>query len=157
MPATAKLSAKDIQQICNSMRHCRVLGITVQKIEGKQITVMLPYSDNIVGNPDSGVISGGALTTLLDTTCGMSIYAALGELVIAPTLDLRIDYMSTAKPRMPLYARAEAYRITKNIIFCRGFAFQDDENKPVAQCAATFMRLAPETIENPAAVPYFEK
>ena len=101
-----------MQRVIDAIRHCVVLGVKVQTINDKQITLELPYSDKIVGNPESGVIHGGALTTLLDTACGMSIPLALGEFSLSPTLDLRIDYMTAAQPGMTVYGRAETYRVT---------------------------------------------
>ncbi|ARN76468.1 thioesterase [Oceanicoccus sagamiensis] len=130
-----------MQMIFDAIRHCKVLGITIDSVEGKQLTSKLPYSKKIVGNPATGVIHGGALTTLLDTTCGMSVPIALGEFRISPTLDLRIDYMSAAKPNLDIYGRAEVYRITKNVVFSKGIAYQDDEHQPIAHCVATFMLL----------------
>ncbi len=131
----------DIQTIFNEFRHCKNLGLQVVEAHNKQVIVALPYSDQIIGNPETRVIHGGAITTLLDSTCGMSVPLALGEFFIAPTLDLRIDYMTAAKPDLTIYAKAEAYRITKNIVFTRGIAYQDDESRPVAHCVATFMPL----------------
>lgn len=130
-----------IQQIVNAIRHCTVLDFQVRNIEGKQLTIELPYSDKLIGNPESGVIHGGALTTLLDTTCGMSIPIAMGKFQIAPTLDLRIDYMTAATPQQAIFAKAEAYRVTRNVVFCKGIAYHDDESKPIAHCVAAFMRL----------------
>ncbi len=137
-----------MQMIFDAIRHCKVLGIKIDSVKGKQITSRLPYSENIVGNPATGVIHGGALTTLLDTTCGMSVPVALGEFVLSPTLDLRIDYMSTAKPNLDIYGRAEVYRITKNVVFSKGIAYQDDETKPIAHCVATFMLLTKEVTDS---------
>lgn len=148
MPAKANVTIDYVQDILGALRHCHVLGLTVQSIDKRGITIALPYSDRIVGNPVTGVVHGGALTTLLDTTCGMSLLIALDELVIAPTLDLRIDYMTSAKPHQTLYARAELFRNTRNVLFCRGIAYQDDIEKPVAHCVATFMRLSQDVIEN---------
>lgn len=139
-----------MQRVFDAIRHCVVLGLKVTKIEGKQLTVALPYSDMIIGNPDTGVIHGGALTTLLDSTCGMSLPLALGEFQIAPTLDLRIDYMTAATPGLTVYGRAEVYRITQNVIFAKGIAFQDDEDKPLAHCVATFMRLPKDITDSKA-------
>ena len=146
---TTDFNVETMQTIIDSIRHCVVLGFKVQSINGKQLTIELPYSDNIVGNPESCVISGGALTTLLDTSCGMSIPLALGEFAVAPTLDLRIDYMTAAKPGMTVYGRAETYRITNNVVFSKGIAYQDDVNKPIAHCVATFMRLSKDVIDGP--------
>ena len=141
-----------LQKIIDSLAQCRALGIHVREITSGRVTLELPYDEKIVGNPVSRVIHGGALTTLLDTNCGMSLVARLGQIVIAPTLDLRIDYMTTAKPDMPVYSHAEVFRDTKNVIFCRGIAYQDEIEKPIAHCVATFMRLDKETLQNSNAV-----
>ncbi|MDG1773726.1 MAG: PaaI family thioesterase [Oceanicoccus sp.] len=130
-----------MQTIFDAIRHCKVLGIKIHSIEGKQLTTRLAYSEQIIGNPVTGVIHGGALTTLLDTTCGISLPIAMEEFTICPTLDLRIDYMSAAKPHQDIFGRAEVYRITKSVVFAKGIAFQEDETKPIAHCVATFMRL----------------
>jgi uncharacterized protein (TIGR00369 family) len=135
-------SIATMQTIVDHIRHCVVLGIKVESIEDKTITLSLPYSEKIVGDPDSKVVHGGAITTLLDTACGMAIPLGMQDFQIAPTLDLRIDYMTAAAPEQTIYGRAETYRITKNVVFCRGIAFQQDDSKPIAHCVATFMRLS---------------
>jgi acyl-coenzyme A thioesterase PaaI-like protein len=38
----------------------------------------VPYRADLVGDPASGVIAGGVITTLLDHVCGMAIGAAMG-------------------------------------------------------------------------------
>ncbi len=39
----------------------------------------LPYDEKLVGNPDTGVLHGGAITALLDACSGASVFAALTE------------------------------------------------------------------------------
>jgi acyl-coenzyme A thioesterase PaaI-like protein len=41
------------------------------------MTTVLPWSPAIVGNPQNGAVHGGALTTLMDTTCGMATLCVL--------------------------------------------------------------------------------
>lgn len=133
-----------LQSIVDVIRHCVVLGFKVREIDGKKLVIELPFSENIIGNPDKRIVHGGAITTLLDTTCGMCIPVALKEFQIAPTLDLRIDYMKAARPDLSIFACAEAYRVSDNVVFTRGIAYQDDETQPIAHCVATFMRLSKE-------------
>mgnify|MGYP003385223671 FL=1 len=130
-----------MQDVVDAIRHCAVLNVTVESIADTEITLKLPYSEKLVGNPGSGVVHGGVLTTLLDTACGMSVPVGLGEFLLCPTLDLRIDHMSTAQPEAAIYARAAVYRLTDNIIFSRGAAYQNNKQRPIAYCVATFMRL----------------
>jgi uncharacterized protein (TIGR00369 family) len=136
-----------IGHMLKAVRHCQVLNIQFISASNGQLTLELPYSEHIVGNPDSGVIHGGALTTLMDTTCGFVIPISLERFSICPTLDLRIDYMTAAQPNKSVFGRSELYRVTENVIFSRGIAYQDNIDKPIAHCVATFMRLPPEVTQ----------
>lgn len=146
MTDQAKILFEQMQLIIPALNHCALLDIEVLSADVGKLSLLLPYSQKIVGHPETGVIHGGALTTLMDTTCGFAAVAALGQLAIAPTLDLRIDYMGPAEPGKAVIGEAEAYRVTRNVIFARGQAFHDGQkDKPIAHCTATFMRLDTQT------------
>ena len=141
-----------IRDVVESLKHCETLGIKVIEAELSRLKLLLPYDEKIVGNPETGVIHGGALTTLLDTACGFAAVCALDEFAIAPTLDLRIDYMRPATPNKAVVADATAYHVTQNVIFARAVAFHEGEkDRPIAQCTASFMRLDPQTHNTPKA------
>ena len=129
------------QRFLSALRHCQVLGLQVHTASAEGLTLRLPYSQHIVGNPDSGVIHGGAITTLMDTTCGISTVRVLPEFEICPTLDLRIDYMHPAEPGKDVFGFAECYRVTPHVIFTRGYAYQDDPAQPIAHVVGAFMRM----------------
>ena len=133
-----------IRQLVEPLKHCKALGIQVIAAEKYKLTLALPYKDALIGNSDTGVIHGGVLTTLLDTACGFASVAALDEFELAPTLDLRIDYMRPATPHKTVIAEALAFSVTTSVIFSRALAFHEDErDKPIAGCTASFMRLKP--------------
>lgn len=125
------------------LRHCQALGMTVEQADESGLVIKLPYSELIVGNPVTGVVHGGAITTLMDTCCGISTVCYLEELEVCPTLDLRIDYMHPAESGKPIYGFAECYRVTPAVIFTRGVAYQDRRDKPLAHVVGTFMRMGP--------------
>jgi uncharacterized protein (TIGR00369 family) len=131
------------KKVTEAIRHCNELDMRVISADKGKLTLELPYSENIVGNPETGVIHGGAITTLMDSTCGFTAPLALDGFQICPTLDLRIDYMAKAIPHRSVFGSAEAYRVTENVIFVRGVAWQDSPDQPIAHCVATFMRLDP--------------
>ncbi len=135
------LILEQAQRFLMALRHCQVLGIQVHDASPLGLTLRLPYSRQIVGDPESGVIHGGAITTLMDTTCGISTVCALAAFEVCPTLDLRIDYMHPAEPNKDVFGFAECYRVTPNIIFTRGYAYQDDPTQPIAHVVGTFMRM----------------
>jgi uncharacterized protein (TIGR00369 family) len=125
----------------SALRHCQVLGLTLKSASEEGLTLVLPVRPRIVGNPLSGIIHGGALTSLMDTACGMSTLCVLPQFEVCPTLDLRIDYMHAAQPHKDVYGFAQCYRVTPDVIFTRGFAYQDDPDQPIAHVVGTFMRL----------------
>jgi acyl-coenzyme A thioesterase PaaI-like protein len=53
--------------------------MSVHSADAQGLILRLPYSPQIVGNPETGVIHGGAITTLMDTTCGISTVCVLPE------------------------------------------------------------------------------
>lgn len=129
------------QRFLSALRHCQVLGMQVQHAGPAGLTLCLPYSQQIIGNPDTGVIHGGAITTLMDTTCGISTICVLEDFEICPTLDLRIDYMHPAEPHKDVFGFAECYRVTPHVIFTRGYAYQNDPEQPIAHVVGAFMRM----------------
>lgn len=128
--------------------HFHALGMRFTAVEEGGAKMQLPYSDAIVGNPETGVVHGGVITALLDSCCGFAAISCLDHLCFCPTLDLRIDYMGMAVPGRTIYAEARVYRSTRHVIFCRGKAYQDDPQKPLAYCVANFAQLDPEVVKN---------
>jgi uncharacterized protein (TIGR00369 family) len=128
------------QAFTDLVPHNRALGLELTDFDRAGIVVMrLPYRPELIGNPDNGVLHGGAITTLLDAAGGASVFVALWSPDPIATLDLRIDYMKPAAPLLDVYARTHCYRLTKSVAFVRGTAYQNDESDPIATMAATFM------------------
>ena len=129
------------ERFLSALKHCQLLQMRVAKADADGMTLVMPWSAAIVGNPQTGAVHGGALTTLMDTACGMSTLCVLPEFEVCPTLDLRIDYMHAAEPHKDVYGFAQCYRVTTDVIFARGFAYQDDPGQPIAHVVGTFMRM----------------
>ncbi|MGY4526536.1 PaaI family thioesterase [Pseudomonas sp. TE21394] len=136
--ATLKAMA---ERFLSALQHCQLLQMRVGQANADGITLVLPWSPAIVGNPQTGAVHGGALTTLMDTTCGMATLCVLPRFEVCPTLDLRIDYMHPAEAGKAIYGHAQCYRVTRDVIFTRGTAYQDDPAQPICQVVGTFMRL----------------
>ncbi len=114
------------------------LGIELVSLE-PQVVLKIPYREDLIGDPETGVIAGGVVTTLLDTTCGWATAVALTELTTIATLDLRIDYMRPAEPGKAIFATADCYKLTRSVAFLRALAYDDDPSDPVAAAQAAFM------------------
>jgi len=121
--------------------HCKELNTSVVSVDlaNRRVTMKLPYDAKLVGNPATGVLHGGAITSLVDTVCGAALMASLDKLVAVATLDLRIDYLRPATPEQDVLATAEVYRMTRQIAFIRATAYHDDPGNPIASCVGAFM------------------
>jgi len=123
--------------------HTNSLDVTFYKYDedSGKISLKMPYHESLVGNPDTGVIHGGAITTLLDTCCGAAVAICIADESVSPTLDLRIDHMTAAEPHKAIIAEAEVYRMTKSIAFVRGCAIEEGSGIVLANAVATFMLM----------------
>jgi uncharacterized protein (TIGR00369 family) len=119
--------------------HMRQLGFEITSIQGGLCLAQLPYAEDLVGDPETGVVHGGVVTSLLDSAGGAAVLSAVGEPLPLATLDLRIDYLRPSKPGHAVRAKVECYKHTYNIAFTRGVAFDADEADPIASMAATYM------------------
>ncbi len=128
-----------LEQALAAFPHAQAIGMTLEPQPDGRLLVGAPYDERLIGDPATGVIHGGVVTTLLDTGCGVAAGLKLKGKAWVATLDLRIDYMRPSKPGHAIKARCECYRLTRSVAFCRGVAFDDDEADPVATAAGAFM------------------
>jgi len=134
-----KRSVQFTRAFSDGVPHNRALGLTIVEMAKGATTFKLPYDAKLVGNPDTGVLHGGAITALLDAASGAAVFAALATWVPIATLDLRIDYLKPAEPHRDVFARAECYKLTKNVAFTRAIAYHDSAENPIASSVGTFM------------------
>lgn len=119
--------------------HNAALGLEMIAATADGVEMRMPWSPDLVGNPETGVIHGGAVTSMVDAACGAAVFLALVPPRPIATLDLRIDHLRQATPKMDVICRATCERITTHIAFVRAIAHQGDPDAPFAMVAATFM------------------
>lgn len=121
--------------------HNRALGLEMVVLEDGEARMRLPYSPDLVGNPETGVLHGGPITSLMDACCGAAVFMKLPTPVPIATLDLRIDYLRPATATQDVLAHAVCFRLTRNVAFVRGFAYhaESGEEDPIASAAGAFM------------------
>ena len=115
------------------------LGFTAVEITPNRAVVKVAYREDLIGDPETRVIAGGVVTTLLDHTCGQAVFASDARPDSVATLDLRIDYMRRAEPGLDIVVAAHCYRTTASIAFVRATAYDRDPDDPVATAQAAFM------------------
>ena len=121
-----------------ALPHAQALGLDIQKVADGEAVIAMPYDPKLVGDPSTGVIHGGAVSTLMDTCGGAAVMSHPAGLHGTATLDLRIDYMRPATAGQTITATATCYHVTRSIAFVRAVAVDDDTDRPVATATGAF-------------------
>ena len=103
-----------------------------------EVVVRLPYSPTLRRANDSDDIHGGVLAALIDITAHAAVAVQTGRM--APTVDLRIDYLRPA-PGVALFATGRTLRVGRAIARV-DVEIRTGESTVVAVGRGTFSTLA---------------
>lgn len=126
------------RKFISALPHSAALGMNLVDVGRGVASIEMAYDPRFVGDPDAGIIHGGAVSALMDTCGGLSVISRDADVLGTATLDLRIDYMRPATPGQAIRAEAECYHITRSVAFVRAVALDDDRDRPVATAAGAF-------------------
>jgi uncharacterized protein (TIGR00369 family) len=128
-----------VQKFISLVPHGQALGIQIVSCDPAlgRCVLRQPWREELVGDPATGILHGGVITALLDTLAAACVLAR--AIVPQATLDLRIDYLRPATPRIELVGDASCYRVTRHVAFVRGVCHQGEPEHPVANLTATFV------------------
>ncbi|WP_417726620.1 PaaI family thioesterase [Roseovarius sp.] len=129
---------KIARQFMEAIPHSLALGMRLTNVGEGTADIEMDYDPRFVGDPETGVIHGGAVSALMDTCCGAAAMSHPASPGGTATIDLRIDYMRPATPGQMIRAHAECYHITRSVAFVRARAMDEDDARPVATATGTF-------------------
>jgi uncharacterized protein (TIGR00369 family) len=133
---TAKIQMA--RQFMLAIPHARDLGMELTELEDGVATITMPYDERLIGDPETGVLHGGAVAALMDSCCGAAVMCHPSNPGGTATIDLRVDYMRAATLGQALSTTATCYHITRSVAFVRAITVDEDTENPVAMATGTF-------------------
>jgi len=127
--------------LASKFGHGAALGLDYRAHGEDWVELALPWAEELVSIPATGVIATGAIVSLVDTCSGTAVWTRMGGFRPVVTLDLRLDYLRPAAKGETVIARCDCYKLTRHVAFVRGIAHGGDPERPIAHSAATFMTI----------------
>jgi uncharacterized protein (TIGR00369 family) len=104
-----------IQQLNAMIPFHGFLGLQLVDAREGQVRLLVPYRDEIVGDPTRPALHGGVLSTLVDACGGFAVWTQLaGADDRVSTIDLRVDYLAPAGPEA-LVAEGRVVRVGNRV------------------------------------------
>ena len=133
------LREEKVKRALASIPYAGELGI-YPILMGEELTLVLPYSPNIIGNPMLKALHGGAVGAFLETCAivGLGVLGEGEELSLPKPIGINIDYLRRGKPQ-DTYARAVIGRLGSRVANVRVKAWQDSLQTPISILHGNFL------------------
>jgi uncharacterized protein (TIGR00369 family) len=118
------------------MPYAGFLGLRA-RLAGDELTIMLPYSDPLIGNPNIPAIHGGVLGALMEITAMTELAMAEGLSRQPRPIDVAIDYLRSGRP-LDTFARAQIKRLGRRVANVHVEAWQESRTRPIASLHGHF-------------------
>lgn len=135
--------ADDMQALLDQIPYAKFLGIQAE-IKGNELTTILPFQDNLIGNPLLPAIHGGVLGTFLEFSSVIQLLFQTSCETLPRTVDISVDYLRSGKPR-EMYGRAIVTRQGRRVANVRAEIWQEEKARPIAACHGHYLLIPSET------------
>ena len=126
-----------MNQIVDVIPYARFLGVEVERRDGA-LECVLPFRQEIVGNPALPAVHGGVLGAFLELTALLHLLDDSGSERVPKPITFSVDYLRSAGPATTR-ARAEIFKLGRRIANVHVVAWQDDPARPVAAGIGKFL------------------
>lgn len=144
-----------LNALVHGVPYIQFLGIDFDR-RGDELTAIMPFKDDLIGNPFLPALHGGATAAFLEVTAIIGLSWAMlwdeieggklnpdklvhGDMPRLPkTIDFTVDYLRSGLPR-DAYARAQVNRSGRRYASVHVEAWQDNRARPFAQATGHFL------------------
>ncbi|VDC30038.1 PaaI family thioesterase [Pseudogemmobacter humi] len=135
-----------LRETAAAIPYLAFLGIRFETA-GNELTGVLPYAPDLIGNPLIPALHGGVTAAFLEVTAitglvwsglRQGVIAVQAPVILPKTIDLTIDYLRPGTAR-DAFARARINRSGRRYASVHVEAWQDEPDRPFAQATGHFL------------------
>jgi acyl-coenzyme A thioesterase PaaI-like protein len=128
---------RDVNALMQAIPYARFLGITVDQ-RGNEVTTVMHFSENLIGNPVLPALHGGTIGAFLETTAIAQLAFEIAGDALPKPIGLTIDYLRSGRP-VDTYGRAVITKQGRRVATVHAEAWQDDRSRPIAAAHGHFL------------------
>ena len=153
MPESAKevrAQLKIVREVYGNLPFNRLLGLKVEFLEIDRAGFSFSMKNELIGNTVHGILHGGVISTVLDTTGGMTATGSALERMLnhskdeiikwiarVGTIDLRVDYLRPGRGSQ-FHSTGTVMRTGRKVAVTR-MELKNQENKLIAVGTGTYI------------------
>ena len=126
-----------MNELLDRLPYARFLNLQTQ-MNGDEVTVVMPFADQWIGNPMLPALHGGSTAALLEMTAMAQIALAFPSSRLPRPINVTVAYLRTGRP-VDVFARAEISRAGRRIAHVQAEAWQESRSRPIASLTAHFL------------------
>lgn len=126
-----------MSDLLDRLPYARFLGLRTT-IEDGVLTVTMPFSDHLIGNPVLPALHGGATAALLELTAIAQAAQSYPRLHLPRPINVSVAYLRSGRP-VDVHARARINKAGRRVANVLAEAWQDDLDQPIASLTAHFL------------------
>ena len=126
-----------MSELLDRLPYARFLNLQTQ-MNGDEVTVVMPFADQLSGNPMLPALHGGSTAALLEMTAMAQIALAFPSSRLPRPINVTVAYLRTGRP-VDVFARAEISRAGRRIAHVQAEAWQESRSRPIASLTAHFL------------------
>lgn len=127
----------DTPDLLQRLPYARFLGLTGAQTD-QGVRVVMPFADQLIGNPMLPALHGGSTAALLEMTAIVQVAETYPRLRLPKPINVTVCYLRTGRPK-DTYALARISRAGRRVAHVTAEAWQDDPADPIASLTAHFL------------------
>jgi uncharacterized protein (TIGR00369 family) len=122
--------AEQLQATLARIPYARFLGVRGE-LAGDEMTLIMPFSEHLIGNIVLPAIHGGVIGALLEMTAVAQLSITQGLMRVPRPIDVTVEYLRSGRP-VETYARAQVKRLGRRVANVQVEAWQEARARPIA-------------------------